>query len=99
MLPEPGTKNSNEIHVVAPTGFELVSQSRSRFREQYHMVLGHMPRRNATRLKHARQSPETFLSQHPVLILSEPAPLVQSWKFIELTMISSRCCHPGEKRT
>jgi site-specific DNA recombinase len=41
---------------VAPRGLEPVFQSRPRFRQQYHMVLGHTHRRNPTRLKHTRQS-------------------------------------------
>jgi len=60
--------NINQTNVVAPTGFEPVFQSRSRFRQHIHMVLPRERLRMSTRLKHARARPSVQIEgpQSPI---------------------------------
>src|SRR2546428_4275054 len=51
-----GAKNLNEIELVAPTGFEPVFESRSRFRQVFYAVTDQPHPATSTRLKHAAES-------------------------------------------
>src|SRR2546428_6944969 len=51
-----GAKNLNEIELVAPTGFEPVFESRSRFRQVSYVVTEQQHPATSTRLKHAAES-------------------------------------------
>src|SRR2546428_4449045 len=51
-----GAKNLNEIELVAPTGFEPVFESRSRFRQVSYVVTDQPHPATSTRLKHAAES-------------------------------------------
>ena len=73
-----GAKNVNGIRMVAPTGFEPVFESRSRFRQVSYAVTDQPHPATSTRLKHAAES---FL-KHPEQSQEDPHPTNENYKTI-----------------
>src|SRR5256712_10353656 len=78
-----GAKNLNEIELVAPTGFEPVFESRSRFRQVSYVVTEQQHPATSTRLKHAAESS-----------LKHPARRAMRFESCSTTM-SKAPCSPG----